>query len=301
MTESLNVFTEELVASYNKLIVDFWTSEMEKGPDAADLETIDFVTGSWGDRKCDLLGKTPKEAIGETLPDEIEFDDIVYMFESFAVKASFEIPAVITDLFFSAADAAEEYVLSVIDNMDLSINGDEVISDEENEKLCIFFGSLGCLRYLPKDIAKDRLFRVFDKCDKENASVIEMVCESMVKCGLVREMTEYIDARDKICEKDYFILEELVRVSDNEEVFRSLKACLKKECEDISMTVQIVSDCDDGRLIPLIRKIARNQLKALYESGHTPYDESDESKKFFLICNAVSRLGGNIDDLLSLE
>lgn len=301
MKDIIKNLTEELVESYNKFIVEFWTQEMEKDQSSEDRKTFEYVISSWGDLKCDLLGKTPKETIGETLPDEIEFDDIIYMFETFAVDASFEIPDVITDILFSAPDAAAEYILSVIDNMDLSINGDNEINDEENKKLCVFIAAVANLKRLSKDIAKERLFRLFNECDKDNSSIIELVCETMVNCGLVKEMTEYIDLCVKISDKEHFILQELVRISDSEEVFKTLKACLKKECEDIAMTVQIVSDCNDGRLIPLIRKIARNRLKDLYETGHTPYDESEEAKKFFLICNAVVRLGGSIDDLLSLE
>ena len=301
MTDGIKNFTEVLVASYNKYIKDFWGDEMENSKSPGDFRTLDFVVHSWGDQKCELLGKTPKEAIGEALPEEIDFDDITYMFETFAVKAGFEIPNVITDLFFSAPDAAEEYILSVIDNMDLSINVDKKISDEENKKFCVFMEAVGFLERISPDKAKERVFRIFKECDTKNNSINELVCEAMQRCGFVDEMVEILVNSTKIGEKEHFILQELVHIEDNESVFRCLKACLKKECENIAMTVQIVSDCGDGRLIPLMRKIARNQLKALFDAGKSPYDESKESQEFFLICNAITRIGGNIDDLLLPE
>lgn len=301
MNESMKHFTEVLVASYNKYIKDFWDNEIENRNISDDFRTLDFVVHSWGDQKCELLGKTPKEAIGEALPEEIDFDDIIYMFEMFAVKAEFELPDVITDLFFSAPEAAEEYMLSVIDNMDLSINADKKISDEENKKFCIFMQAVGFLERISRDKAKERLFHIFTECDAENNAINEIICEAMKRCGFVDEMIELLDRCEKIGVREHFILQELVHIKDNEDVFSCLKACLKKECVNVAMTVQIVSDCNDGRLIPLMRKIARNRLKAIYEAGKTPYDESDDSKEFFLICNAITRIGGNIDDLLMPE
>lgn len=301
MTESMKNFTEALVASYNKYIKAFWDNELENSKDSGDFRTLDFVVHSWGDQKCELLGKTPKEAIGEALPEEIDFNDIIYMLEMFAAKTGFDIPDVITDLFFSAPEAAEEYILSVVDNMNLSINVDKRISDEENKKFCIFMEAVGFLDRISRDKAKERLFRVFKECDAENNSINEIVCEAMQRCGFVDEMVELLDNSTKIGEKEHFILQELVHIKDNENVFKCLKACLKKECEDIAMTVQIVSDCNDGRLIPIMRKIAKNQLKELLDSGRSPYDESNESNEFFLICNAITRLGGSIEDLLMPE
>ena len=301
MTDNMKKLCNELVASYNKYINDFWLNEMSKEEKGKEIRTMDFVLSSWGDAECSLLGKTPKEAIGEGFPDTIEFDDMICLFNAFAVEGSFELPDAICDLFFSAPEAAEEYILSVIDNMDLSINSDNDISDEENEMFCIFMQAVGVLNRIAPANAKERLFRIFSECSADNSPINEIVCEAMRKCGFVSEMTALLDNSDKIGEKEHYVMQELVHISGDENVFRCLKACLKKECDDIAMTVQIVSDCDDGRLIPLLRKIARNQLRALFEAGKSPYDESDEAHNFFLICNAITRLGGSIEDLLTLE
>lgn len=301
MTDDIKVLTKKLVESYNKFIKDFWDDEFENRKNSGEFRTLDFAARSWGKQKCELFGKTPEEAIGDTLPEEIDFDDVIYMFEEFAVGAGFGIPDAIKDLFFSAPEAAEEYLLTVIDNMDLSINVDEKISDEENKKFCIFMEALGFAERISPDKTKSRLFRIYENCDVANNSILEIVCEAMLHCGFVDDMIALIDNSTKIGEKEHFILQELAHAESNEDIFRCLKTCLKKECEDIAMTVQIVSDCNDGRLIPLIRKIARNHLKIVYESGHTPYDKSPIAEEFFLICNAVTRLGGTIEDLLSQD
>lgn len=302
MTEEIKVLTHALVESYNKYIKDFWDIELEQKENSEEFRPLEFVVHSWGDRNCELLGgKTPKEAIGEILPEEIDFDDIIYILEAFAVGTGYVTPDAITDLFFAVPEAAEEYILSVIDGMDLSINVDNIVSDEENKKFCIFMEAVGFTHRISSDKAKERLFRLFAECDTENRPINEILCGAMNNCGFIPEMIALIDNSEKIGEKEHFVLQELVHIENNEDVFRCLKACLKKDCDDIAMTVQIVSDCNDGRLIPLIRKIAKNYLKVVYASGHTPYDKSDVAEQFFLICNAVVRLGGTIEDLLSGE
>jgi len=301
MTENMQEFTKLLIDSYNKYVGECFQYNFEHGVAQDENSPVKHITSRWGDTECKLLGKTPKDAIGENLPDEIEFDDIVYMFNSFAVEGDFNIPDAVCDLFFSAPAEAEEYILSVIDGMDLTINGDKIISDEQNEMLCIFLQAVENLHRIPKDVAKERLLCIFEKCEKDNYLINETVCDAMLKCGFVADMVELLDSSTKIGEKEHYILQALVTLTGDEDVFRCLKACLKKDCEDISMTVQIVSDCGDGRLIPLMRKIARNQLKALFDAGKSPYDESEESQEFFLICNAITRLGGSIEDLLVME
>ncbi|MBE7064367.1 MAG: hypothetical protein E7384_00910 [Ruminococcaceae bacterium] len=301
MTENMRIITENLIASYNKYITEFWVQEMDLSKNANERKSLDIIASGWGDAECELLGKTPKDYIGESLPEEIDFDDIIGMFNSFAVGATFDIPDAVCDLFFSAPEAAEEYLISVIDDMDLSINGDDKISDEENKKLCIFIEAVSNLHRITKEKAKDALFGVYGKCSENNPSILEVACNSMIKCGFVSDMISLFETIDKIGVKEHFILQELVHIQGDEDVFKCLKSCLKKDCDDMSMTVQIVSDCGDGRLIPLIRKIARNELKALYAAGKTPYDESEEANKFFIICNAVTRLGGSIEDLLTFD
>lgn len=302
MEKNIEKFTETLIKSYNAFIEEYYDGKLnDSSSDKEDL-TLDFLQSRWGDTDCKILGTTPKNAIGEFFPEEIDFDDIIYMYDSFAYDGVYDIPVAVCDLLFSAPEAAEEYILSIIDEMDLNINGDRIISDEDNKKLCLFIESIKISDRIAAEKVKDRLFRIFSECSAENYLINETVCDAMESCGFVKEMVGYIEKCSIIGEKEHYILQKLVKLSDTDDaIFKCLKSCLKKDCKNISMTVQIVSDCGDGRLIPLIRKIARNQLEAIFDAGKTPYDESQESQEFFLICNAVTRLGGSIEDLLTLE
>ena len=192
-----------------------------------------------------------------------------------------------------------QYVFDVVENMDLNIDGDNNISVEDNERLCTFFAVLSLVKHMKSDSLTEKVMTAFQKCPEENFSISECLCQALFDLDCVGKIIEFINNANSLGIKEETVLQMLVKQPKCDEIYYCIKGCLKNDSPDLGMIAQIAADYNDGRIIPILRKTAKKMLAELYAKNLTPYMKCDESNEFFVVCNAISRLGGSVEDLLT--